>query len=942
MRRSIEITLVLGALIFGSFAAVGEASLSYSLLRSHLSGSDDKSAGEFFSGANLSQEEVPIYVGAANGQVFALKQKGERVETIPIQTSLPVFKSFGFAADNRRLLYIALKNGVPSGELHVEDLATATLQKISTHLVMEAAWSPTRDNQVAYTFSTGSAFGLAIVDTDSDNTKILRADSVLADFIQWDDSGRGLFYFQGTNEYSNTRITPRYASAVKRISEQAVTTDVPPGFPVLEETTAKKLPQIPQGQGNGTADLYSFKISSPDGQYQVSGGDLLGSGPLFAGKRSSQARAQLGSGRLLKVLHSGVVVRNFTGEGSQVEYINWKGQTTTIGVNSLVNYNQPLANSIVTQGGIGYSAPGSCNLVSHTGSPHSFAYDFQSSTIGAHVMAAADGLVVLTVSTVTCNTLDTDCSDYVPNCNQGTYLGNVVVIQHADGSFTNYAHMDKFSVQVGVGTNACQGLHVGSQGHTGSTNGAFNGCGDHLHFQRQSSPDIFGESVAVTFSDVASNPLACGSNLISGSSESSYSASPTAQSFSSSAASGTIDVTSTGSTSCGWTATSNVSFITIVSGGSGSGNGTVGYTVADNPNTTLRTGTMLVAGKVVTITQYGVGYVNLPPTVNAGTDQSITLPASANLSGTVNDDGLPNPPAAVTRTWSMVSGPGTITFGNANALSTTASFSVAGQYVLRLTADDGALSSNDDVTITVNNPAAGTLSGTLATTASPVNLTTEGTQDWAHWGRNNANSFNHRSGVTQQISNYTRIGPSAAQWFGDNTIGYSWTNGTPTAAASGTTTGIWIGGVNNGFQITVPADTALKTLRVYVGVAAAQGRMTATLSDGSAAAYVNTGLTSSGAANGVYTINFQATSSGQQLVVRWTTATTIISWGNITLQAATLVDASGAPVVNAGPDQSVTLPNNTVNLNGTVTDDGLPSGVLNVLWSMVSGPGTVI
>src|ERR1051326_1124732 len=33
---------------------------------------------------------------------------------------------------------------------------------------------------------------------------------------------------------------------------------------------------------------------------------------------------------------------------------------------------------------------------------------------------------------------------------------------------------------------------------------------------------------------------------------------------------------------------------------------------------------------------------NAPPVVTAGTDQTITLPASANLSGTVTDDDLPN------------------------------------------------------------------------------------------------------------------------------------------------------------------------------------------------------------------------------------------------------------------------------------------------------------
>ena len=93
---------------------------------------------------------------------------------------------------------------------------------------------------------------------------------------------------------------------------------------------------------------------------------------------------------------------------------------------------------------------------------------------------------------------------------------------------------------------------------------------------------------------------------------------------------------------------------------------------------------------------------NTAPVVNAGPDQTITLPASASLSGTASDDGLPNPPATLTTTWSAVSGPGTVTFANPAALATTASFSVAGTYTLRLTASDSALSASDDVVVTVN------------------------------------------------------------------------------------------------------------------------------------------------------------------------------------------------------------------------------------------------
>jgi hypothetical protein len=103
----------------------------------------------------------------------------------------------------------------------------------------------------------------------------------------------------------------------------------------------------------------------------------------------------------------------------------------------------------------------------------------------------------------------------------------------------------------------------------------------------------------------------------------------------------------------------------------------------------------------------GGGGGNQAPSVSAGTDQTITLPAAANLDGTVTDDGQPTPPA-LTTTWSMLSGPGSVTFGNPSAVDTTASFSTAGVYTLRLTANDGSAGAFDDVVITVNS-AGGTI-----------------------------------------------------------------------------------------------------------------------------------------------------------------------------------------------------------------------------------------
>lgn len=101
----------------------------------------------------------------------------------------------------------------------------------------------------------------------------------------------------------------------------------------------------------------------------------------------------------------------------------------------------------------------------------------------------------------------------------------------------------------------------------------------------------------------------------------------------------------------------------------------------------------------------GTTPTNAAPTVSAGPDSALTLPAAANLDGTVSDDGLPTG-SSVSQSWSKASGPGAVTFGSPNALDTTADFSEAGTYVLRLTATDGAASRSDEVTVTVSDVAA--------------------------------------------------------------------------------------------------------------------------------------------------------------------------------------------------------------------------------------------
>ncbi|MCX7709740.1 MAG: stalk domain-containing protein [Clostridia bacterium] len=203
--------------------------------------------------------------------------------------------------------------------------------------------------------------------------------------------------------------------------------------------------------------------------------------------------------------------------------------------------------------------------------------------------------------------------------------------------------------------------------------------------------------------------------------------------------------------------------------------------------------------------------------------------------------------------------------------------------------NDTGYANLDYITLARISALTGTLSGSAAAPAYSVNLSNEGTKDWAHWGFDGESKFNHKNGVTQQIGNYSRIGSGSVNWFADNPVLFSWTGGTPNDTVSNSGTGIYVTREGNGFQLTVPADTTQKTLRLYLGAWKAKGKVTATLSDGSATEYNSYIDSSSGTTCKVISINFKAASSSQTLTVKYVIDQAYdSSYGNITLQAATL------------------------------------------------------
>jgi hypothetical protein len=92
----------------------------------------------------------------------------------------------------------------------------------------------------------------------------------------------------------------------------------------------------------------------------------------------------------------------------------------------------------------------------------------------------------------------------------------------------------------------------------------------------------------------------------------SYSIAPSSQSLGYAAGSGSVTVATQGG--CAWTATSNAAWLSVTSGSSGTGNGTVNYSVTANTGLKSRTGTVTIAGNTFTVTQAGV-----PPAITAKT-----------------------------------------------------------------------------------------------------------------------------------------------------------------------------------------------------------------------------------------------------------------------------------------------------------------------------------
>ncbi len=293
-------------------------------------------------------------------------------------------------------------------------------------------------------------------------------------------------------------------------------------------------------------------------------------------------------------------------------------------------------------------------------------------------------------------------------------------------------------------------------------------------------------------------------------------------------------------------------------------------------------------------------YVNAAPVVGTGADQTVVFGTVVSLDGTVTDDGLPLG-NTLDFTW-IASGPGSVQFNpNNKAEDVTASFSKAGVYVLTLTASDGALSSNDTVTVTVElitGAIAGGLNHSVAIDHNG-NVYTCGRDDYGQQGNGSASSANVIVPTTIGLGNIDQVSAGLNHTLALNTqTGAVWTWGRNTNGQCGN---------NSIVNISAPAQMDLANI-------SANGGQTIRIAGGGA---FTVAMDSNGK---VFTCG--ANWSGQQ-------ATGTTGGSNRLKLAITTVLTSGFTEISAGFEHGVALKN-----DGTVYAWGN-----NVYGSVGNGTG---
>jgi hypothetical protein len=336
--------------------------------------------------------------------------------------------------------------------------------------------------------------------------------------------------------------------------------------------------------------------------------------------------------------------------------------------------------------------------------------------------------------------------------------------------------------------------------------------------------------------------------------------------------------------------------------------------------------------------------INTAPVITLNMPTAVAIPGGAGLmlEASVSDDGKPLPSSLSTQ-WQILSGPagGSVNFDDATTTNAGVTFNLAGTYLLRLNADDGALNGMTDITVHYDTISTDALFssqdiGSVSTSGSSSRSESAGT--WSISGSG--------SDIWNQSDEFQYL---AAPFTGDGSI--------TVRLLSQTHTNEW---AKVGLMIrdSHDANAAHSTLAITAnnGLAWQQRNSTGDISYHTSAGSYSfplwLKLTRSGS-----TITAEQSTDG----TNWATVgdatpdmsgddmigIAITSHSDGTLSTATF-DQFENTVLNIGAladsgSDTFIARNQSVNLSGSASDDGKPStpGTLSYTWQQVSGPDSL-
>ncbi len=362
-----------------------------------------------------------------------------------------------------------------------------------------------------------------------------------------------------------------------------------------------------------------------------------------------------------------------------------------------------------------------------------------------------------------------------------------------------------------------------------------------------------------------------------------------------------------------------------------------------NTKTVTATASNLIAGTYVfqvaikdanndscaSTTQITVKPALTPPTVSAGSNQTITLPGSASLAGTASDASG----TITTYAWTEISGPTNAAISNGNTLNASAGNLIAGTYVFQLTVtDNNNLSASSTVTITVNP-------------ANQPPVISAGSNQTITLPNNSASLTGTATDATGTITTYAWIEIS-----GPGNINIS-NAGSLDASVNNLVQGSYV------FQLTVTDNNNLSsssTVTVTVNppnqppVVSAGLDQTITLptntvslsgtaTDATGTITTYAWIEISGPNNATISNADKINATAKNLIAGiYVFQLTVTDNNNLSASATVNVTVNQLPVVDAGSDQTITLPTNTASLAGTASD--ATGNITTYAWIEISGP----